>query len=144
MGRRVADDAAAAGRGIMLYLMPTTRDELLEDVVAGRGDIAAGNLTVTEARKQIVDFAAPPNEKPNREIVLGGPKSPPVAMAEALSGQTVHVRWTSSYHDSLAALNQRLAKDGKPALKHKYYTSYKLTMESAQERDKARGQVIKK
>ena len=40
-----------------------------------------------------------------------------MATAEALSGKTVHVRWTSSYHDSLVALNQRLAKDGKPAVK---------------------------
>jgi membrane-bound lytic murein transglycosylase MltF len=104
-------------RPITLYLVPTTRDELLDDVAKGVGDIAAGNLTVTDARKQIVDFAAPPDAKPNREIVLGGAKAAPVATAEALSGKTVHVRWTSSYHDSLVALNQRLAKDGKPAVK---------------------------
>jgi membrane-bound lytic murein transglycosylase MltF len=104
-------------RPITLYLVPTTRDELLEDVARGVGDIAAGNLTVTDARKQLVDFVAPPDAKPNREIVLGGAKSEPVATAEALSGKTVHVRWTSSYHDSLVALNQRLARDGKPAVK---------------------------
>jgi membrane-bound lytic murein transglycosylase MltF len=103
-------------RPITLYLVPTTRDELLEDVAKGLGDIAAGNLTVTDARKQIVDFAAPPDAKPNREIVLSGPKSASVATAEALSGKTVHVRWTSSYHDSLVALNQRLQKDSKPAV----------------------------
>ena len=40
-------------RPITLYLVPTTRDELLEDVAKGLGDIAAGNLTVTDARKQI-------------------------------------------------------------------------------------------
>jgi membrane-bound lytic murein transglycosylase MltF len=104
-------------RPITLYLVPTTRDELLEDVAQGVGDIAAGNLTVTDARRQLVDFVAPPDAKPNREIVLGGAKAAPVATAEALSGKTVHVRWTSSYHDSLVALNQRLAKDGKPAIK---------------------------
>ena len=104
-------------RPITLYLVPTTRDELLEDVAAGLGDIAAGNLTVTDARKQRVDFVAPPDAKPNREIVLSGAKAAPVAAAEALSGKTVHVRWTSSYHDSLVALNQRLAQDGKPAIK---------------------------
>jgi membrane-bound lytic murein transglycosylase MltF len=103
-------------RPITLYLVPTTRDELLQDVAAGLGDIAAGNLTVTDARRQLVDFVAPPDAKPNREIVLSGPKSAPLATAEALSGKTVHVRWTSSYHDSLVALNQRLQKDGKPAV----------------------------
>ncbi len=104
-------------RPLTLYLVPTTRDELLEDVARGVGDIAAGNLTVTDVRRQTVDFVAPPDAKPNREIVLGGAKAEPVATAEALSGKTVHVRWTSSYHDSLVALNQRLAKDGKPAVK---------------------------
>jgi membrane-bound lytic murein transglycosylase MltF len=49
--------------------------------------------------------------------VLSGPKASSVATAEALSGKTVHVRWTSSYHDSLVALNQRLAAAGKPAVK---------------------------
>ena len=103
-------------RPITLYLVPTTRDELLEDVANGRGDIAAGNLTVTDARKQLVDFVAPADEKPNREIVLSGPQAGPVASAEALSGKTVHVRWTSSYHDSLVTLNQRLAAAGKAAV----------------------------
>lgn len=100
-------------RPITLYLIPTPRDELLSDVAAGLGDIAAGNLTATDARRQLVDFAAPADAKPNREIVLSGPKSQPLATAEALSGKTVHVRAASSYHESLVALNQRLSKDGK-------------------------------
>ena len=104
-------------RPLTLYLIPTTRDELLPDVAGGLGDIAAGNLTVTEARRQLVDFAAPADAKPNREIVLSGPKSEPLATAEALAGRTVHVRATSSYHESLVALNQRLAKDGKRPVK---------------------------
>ncbi|HOM14297.1 MAG TPA: transglycosylase SLT domain-containing protein [Rubrivivax sp.] len=104
-------------RPLTLYLIPTPRDELLSDVAAGLGDIAAGNLTATDARRQLVDFAAPADAKPNREIVLSGPKSQPLATAEALSGKTVHVRAASSYHESLVALNQRLAKDGKAPVK---------------------------
>lgn len=104
-------------RPLTLYLVPTPRDELLSDVAAGLGDIAAGNLTATDSRKQLVDFAAPADTKPNREIVLSGPKSQPLTTAEALSGKTVHVRAASSYHESLVALNQRLAKDGKAPVK---------------------------
>ena len=70
-------------RPLTVYLVPTTRDELLPDVAGGLGDIAAGNLTVTETRKQIVDFASSEEGKSNREIVLSGPKSEAVASAEA-------------------------------------------------------------
>jgi ABC-type amino acid transport substrate-binding protein len=101
-------------RPLTVYLVPTTRDELLQDVAAGLGDIAAGNLTVTDARRQLVDFVVPSDVKPNREIVLSGPKSEPLASADALSGRVVHVRPSSSYHESLVSLNQRLKAAGKP------------------------------
>ena len=103
-------------RPITIYLIPTTRDVLLQNVANGLGDIAAGNLTVTEERKQIIDFVGPPNEKPISEIVLTGPKSQAVTAADDLSGKTVHVRKTSSYYESLNALSSRLKKEGKPAV----------------------------
>jgi ABC-type amino acid transport substrate-binding protein len=66
-------DAAGLGkRPITLFLVPSTRDELLQGVVVGLGDIAAGNLTVTEGRKQLVDFAAPADAKPDRRSCSTG------------------------------------------------------------------------
>src|SRR5262245_45264427 len=37
-------------RPLTIYVIPTTRDKLIPELTAGRGDIAAGNLTVTEVR----------------------------------------------------------------------------------------------
>jgi membrane-bound lytic murein transglycosylase MltF len=54
---------------------------------------------------------------PTSEVVVTGPKSPPIATADDLSGKTVHVRRTSSYYESLVALNERLAGAGKPPAK---------------------------
>ena len=103
-------------RPITVYIVPTTRDELLEDVVEGLGDIAAGNLTITPERLRVVDFAGWTSPKPVSEVIVTGPKSAPLARAEDLAGRAVHVRRTSSYHDSLLALNERLRKAGaKPA-----------------------------
>jgi membrane-bound lytic murein transglycosylase MltF len=48
------------------------------------------------------------------EVVLTGPKSPLIATADDLSGKTVHVRPSSSYHESLVALNERLTKAARP------------------------------
>jgi membrane-bound lytic murein transglycosylase MltF len=104
-------------RPITVVITPTTRDVLLKNVAEGRGDIAAGNLTVTEERKKLVDFFAPEDQRPVSEVVLTGPKSPAIASADDLSGKTVHVRKASSYYESLVALNERLAKEGKPAAK---------------------------
>ena len=105
-------------RPITVAIIPTTRDALLESVTAGRADVAAGNLTVTEERLAIVDFAAPPElSKPVSEVLVTGPKSPPVASLDDLAGKTLHVRPSSSYHASVVALSERLTKAGKPAIR---------------------------
>jgi membrane-bound lytic murein transglycosylase MltF len=49
-------------RPITVYIVPTTRDQLLKNVAGGQGDIAAGNLTVTDARREIVDFYVAPDQ----------------------------------------------------------------------------------
>ncbi|HET7096324.1 MAG TPA: transporter substrate-binding domain-containing protein [Casimicrobiaceae bacterium] len=104
-------------RPITVVMRPTTRDLLLKDVAAGLGDIAAGNLTVTDERLKIVDFVAPVDQKPVSEVVVTGPKSPPIATADDLAGKTVHVRRASSYYDSLVALDDNLKKGGKAPAK---------------------------
>ena len=53
-------------RPISVFIIPTTRDKLLPQTVAGHGDIAAGNLTAIEERLKIVDFVAPRDRKPVR------------------------------------------------------------------------------
>jgi membrane-bound lytic murein transglycosylase MltF len=100
-------------RPLTVIIRPTTRDLLLKDLVAGFGDIAAGNLTATDERTKIVDFIAPADQKPVSELVLIGPKSPEIATAGDLSGKRVHVRKASSYYESLLALNAQLKQDGK-------------------------------
>jgi len=101
-------------RPLTVYVIATTRDELLENVAAGGGDIAIGNITVTEQRQKLVDFVAPDGVKPNTELVLNRQDAPAIASADALSGKTVHVRQSSSYFQSLEALNAQLATQGKP------------------------------
>src|SRR5262245_25226055 len=100
-------------RPVTVYIIPTTRDKLLSGVAEGHGDVATGNLTVTEQRLQIVDFLAPTDLKPVNEVVVAGPKAPVIKSVDDLSGKTVHVRKATSYHESLVALNERFAREGK-------------------------------
>jgi membrane-bound lytic murein transglycosylase MltF len=101
---------------VNVVFIPVSRDELLPALVEGRGDIAAANLTITEARDQLVDFADPTLTDVS-EIVVTGPESPVIATLDDLSGKEVFVRPSSSYYESLRALSERFKKEGKPEIK---------------------------
>jgi membrane-bound lytic murein transglycosylase MltF len=99
-------------RPLTVYLIPTTRDRLLPGVER-LGDMAAGNITVTEQRLEIVDFVAPSDLRRVDEIVVAGPKAPAVESVDDLSGKTVHVRPATSHYQSLATLNERFVREGR-------------------------------
>jgi len=91
----------------VVVAFPTTREHLLPGILEGRGDIAAGNLTITAERDAKVDFTKPVATE-SAEIVVTGPRSPKLATLEDLGGHEVHVRGSSSYYQSLIELNKRL------------------------------------
>ena len=101
-------------RPLTVYLIPTTREKLISGVADGLGDVAAGNITVTEQRAQLVDFLTPTDLKAVDEIVVASAKAPPVTSVDDLSGKSVHVARSDSYYDSLVALNERFKAAGKP------------------------------
>lgn len=100
-------------RPLTIFIIPDTRDAMLNDVVRGMGDIAAGNLTVTDERLKTVDFAVSHDAYNLSEMLITGPKSPAIQTIDDLAGKTVHVRKASSYYESLTALNDRFKKEGK-------------------------------
>ena len=70
-------------------------------------------MTITPERKALVDFGTPYRENIS-EIVVTGPGTKPLNSADELSGREVFVRKSSSYYQSLLALNQRLQSRGRP------------------------------
>lgn len=94
---------------IKVVVIPTPRDRLLSDLIAGFGDLAGGNLTITDARKKLVDFSIAPGD-PVDEVLVTGLDQPPVNSLFDLAGRTVYSRTSSSYHESLLALNSDLQK----------------------------------
>ena len=100
---------------VRVVFIPIARGDLLQALVAGKGDIAASNLTVTEQRQQLVDFSTPLYRNVS-EVVVSGPASPAVSSVDELAGKEVFVRKSSSYYESLVALNQRFATANKPAV----------------------------
>lgn len=100
---------------IHVAFVPVKREELLLALETGRGDIAAANLSITQDREKQVDFSEPWASNVN-EVVVTGPGSPPLATVDDLAGQTVYVRRSSSYFESLQTLNARFAAEGRDAV----------------------------
>lgn len=95
-----------------MFFIPVARDELLPALQSGKGDIAATNLTVTADRVELVDFSAPAYPDVS-EVPISGPALPAVAGIDDLAGKTVYVHLSPSHRDSLEALNQRFAAQGR-------------------------------
>ncbi|RLC16245.1 MAG: lytic transglycosylase F [Deltaproteobacteria bacterium] len=101
---------------VQVLFIPTSRNRLIPALAEGFGDIAAGNLTITDKRMQRVDFCDPVATGVN-EILVTGPESSPVKDMSDLSGQEIHVRKSSSYYESLKRVNKTLSKAGKSEIK---------------------------
>jgi membrane-bound lytic murein transglycosylase MltF len=98
---------------IHVVFIPTSRDQLMPRLLEGRGDIAAGILTVTPERRELVEFGAP-FFRGVKEIAVTGPNSPELASVDELSGKEVFVRKSSSYWTHLESLNERFRSEQKP------------------------------
>ncbi len=100
---------------VRVVFIPIARGDLLQALADGKGDIAAANLTITPERQKRVDFSSPlyPNVS---ELVVSGPASPAIASVDDLAGKEVFVRKSSSYYESLVALNKRFAAEKKHAV----------------------------
>ena len=114
--RRLNRRFQTGARPIRVTYVPVPRDQLLPALIAGKGDIAAANLTVTPERLQIVDFA-PPMRTDVQEIVVTGPASPDLASLDDLAGREILTRRSSSYWPSLEVLDGRLRASGFPGLR---------------------------
>jgi membrane-bound lytic murein transglycosylase MltF len=103
-------------RPIVVAVIPTTRDQLLGDLLAGRGDIGAGDITVSAGLAKEVAFTDP-LLRGVKEILATNAKTPRFTNADALSGTEVATRKGTSSFNSLQALNQDLTAVGKPPVK---------------------------
>ena len=95
-----------------VLFVPVSRDELIPSLEKGIGDIAAGNLTITESRQAAVDFSVPFSTDA-REVLVTGPAGTTISTLEDLSDTEILVRKSSSYHESLQRLNAKLREQGK-------------------------------
>ena len=98
---------------VHVAFVPLPRDMMIPALTEGKVDLLAATLTVTPERQKVVDFTNPTRTNV-KEIVVTGPGAPAMATIDDLSGKEVFVRKSSSYYESLVALNDQLEAKGKP------------------------------
>jgi membrane-bound lytic murein transglycosylase MltF len=101
------------GNKVFVTYVPTSRDQLYQSLVDGRGDIIAAPKTITREREKLVDFTEPTRTKTIDEILVTGPGAAAVKTIDDLSGKVVAVRDRSLYEEGLVAVNETLKKQGK-------------------------------
>ena len=96
---------------VSVLIIPVQRDELLPALERGLGDIAAANLTITQSRRETVDFSNPFLTGVS-ELVVTGPAVEPPRSLDDFAGREVRVRRSSSYWRSLEKLNDDFRSRG--------------------------------
>ncbi|WBM69105.1 lytic transglycosylase F [Buttiauxella sp. WJP83] len=96
-----------------LLFVPTARDQLIPQLIAGRGDLIAANLTITPEREKLVDFSEP-LAKNIHEVLVASNKAPELKSVDSLSGQSLFVNPSTSYISSIEILNKNLAEKKLP------------------------------
>jgi membrane-bound lytic murein transglycosylase MltF len=97
---------------IQFELVPVDDDRMIPMLLEGAGDLIAARLTITPERARRLRFSRP--YRTVDEVLVTHEETAPIETLEALSGRTVAIRATSSYAESLARLDARLAEAGRP------------------------------
>jgi membrane-bound lytic murein transglycosylase MltF len=115
---RRSPDAARGGPAMALRIVyvPVPREELIPALVAGRGDVIAAGLTVTEERARQVLFTAPYIRRVD-EVLVRHKDAPALDTIEDLAGRTLLLARGTSYVANARALSERLVAAGRPAIR---------------------------
>lgn len=105
------DKLGDKARTLKVTIIPVRRDQLIPFLIAGHGDVAFANLTVTPERLEIIDFSTPFTSKA-RELLVTGPGAPQINGITDLAGKDIVVPLASSYYESIIKLNERFKREG--------------------------------
>lgn len=100
---------------IEFVYIPARRDQILDMLADGRGDIGAGRLPVTDSGKAKVDFSIPVLDDA-RAVLVTGPTAPAISKVEDLAGKEIFLTRGAPL-EMLGGVNAKLKAQGKPAIR---------------------------
>ena len=86
-------------------------DELIPALLAGKGDVIAANMTVTDARKKLVGFTVPVGQT-RQVLVQRATDTKRVRRTADIAGRKIAVRKSTVYYETAAALKKANPKIG--------------------------------
>jgi membrane-bound lytic murein transglycosylase MltF len=95
--------------------IPVRPERLEQSLLEGVGDVIAYGVIVTPGREQKVLFTNPIYSNV-KQVIVTGPKSPPIATLEDLSGKEIYVNPLMVYYENLQHLSEELQKKGRPPI----------------------------
>ena len=101
---------------VHVVILPVSHDQLVPALLEGRGDIVAGGMMVTDARKEQVDFSNPTRSGVT-VIAVTGPGAPPIKRVEDIAGREIYLRLSSTTPKAIERFNSELARKGLPPVK---------------------------
>ena len=90
-----------------IVYVPVNFDNLIPALNEGKGDIAATFLTITDKRKELVDFASSESMNANELVITRKDSAIKLSNLDDLSGRTLYLLNGSSYVEHLQNLNKK-------------------------------------
>jgi membrane-bound lytic murein transglycosylase MltF len=100
---------------VNFVFVPVSREEILQAIADGRGDIAVAGLGITPERLAVVDFSDPMRDDVS-VVPVTGPDTPPLKSLDELAGKQVYVPLSSVLPPIINRLNERFKREGKPPI----------------------------
>jgi membrane-bound lytic murein transglycosylase MltF len=100
---------------INVTYIPVRPEQLEQALLQGVGDVIAFGLIVTPEREKEVLFTTPIDSHV-KQVLVTGPKAPPIASLEDLRGKEAYVNPLTAYYQSLQHLSQAFQKAGAPPI----------------------------
>ncbi|WP_165840092.1 lytic transglycosylase F [Motiliproteus coralliicola] len=98
-------------RPVKFDYIPVPFAQLIPSLLAGKGDLIAANLTITEQRKLQLAFSTPYLNNV-QEVLVSHRSSPAIKQLADLAGKSVYVRGNSSHLQRLSQLNIDMTRQG--------------------------------
>jgi len=92
--------------------IPVRPEQLENALLQGVGDVIAYGVIVTPEREKTVLFTKPIDSNV-KQVIVSGPKAPPIASLGDLSGKEVYANPLTVYYENLQHLSESLEKAGK-------------------------------